>query len=65
MIINRGRFEFRCSPELHNAVKWAAYRRHLSVNAYITSVLEVAVQADIADEQARQSDTTPATAEVE
>lgn len=55
MIINRGRFEFRCSPELHNAIKWAAFRRHLSVNAYITKVLEVAVEADIAEEQARQA----------
>lgn len=56
MIVNRGRFEFRCTPELHDAIKWAAYRRHLSVNAYITSVLQVAVQADIDEEQARQSE---------
>ncbi len=62
MIINRGRFEFRCSPELHNAIKWAAFRRHLSVNAFITKVLEVAVEADIAEEQARQAAQASATA---
>lgn len=54
MIINRGRFEFRCTPELHEAIKWAAYRRHQSVNAYLTQVLTVAVQADIDAENARQ-----------
>lgn len=62
MIINKGRFEFRCTPELHEAVKWAAYRRHLSVNEYIRRVLEVAVSADVAEEQARQAQTAaPAT----
>lgn len=55
MIINRGRFEFRCSPELHEAIKWAAYRRHLSINAYLTQILQVAVQADIEAEQQRQA----------
>lgn len=55
MIINRGRFEFRCTPELHEAIKWAAYRRHLSINAYLTQILQVAVQADIEAEQQRQA----------
>lgn len=55
MIVNRGRYEFRCTPELHEAIRWAAYRRHQSVNAYMCSVMELAVKADIEAENERQA----------
>lgn len=46
MIINKARIECRMDLGLYDAVRWAAYRRHLSVNKYVCSVLQLATQAD-------------------
>lgn len=49
VIINKARIEVRMDLALYDGVRWAAYRRHMSVNRYVCSVLQLAVQADYAE----------------
>lgn len=43
----------RVSPELHRRITARAAREGTSVNAWVTDLLEVSVDADIGDRQAR------------
>lgn len=48
MIINRAKVEVKMTIEQYERMRWAAFRRHMSMSGYCCQVISMAADADYA-----------------